>query len=54
MSKLGDNPHLHVGIDPKIHYTMKVQAAKEQKTLRQFIEMVIVRYMESIVDRGEE
>lgn len=54
---MSDEPkktRVHVEIDSEIHYMMRVQAVKEQKTLRQFIEELIVRYVESTVERGEK
>lgn len=38
---------VHVEIDSNIHYMMRVQAVKEQMTIRKFIEKLIVNYMES-------
>jgi len=45
---------VHVEIDSRIHYIMRVQAVKEQMTIRKFIEKLIVNYMESTVNRSED
>mgnify|MGYP002410951022 CR=1 FL=1 len=38
---------VHVEIDSNIHYMMRVQAVKEQLTIRKFVEKLIVNYVES-------
>jgi predicted HicB family RNase H-like nuclease len=48
MSDDAKKTRVHVEIDPEIHYMMRVQAVKEKKTLRQFVEMLIVRYVEQL------
>lgn len=47
---MNDNPkktRVHVEIDSAIHYMMRVQAVKEQMTIRKFVEKLIMNYMES-------
>jgi len=54
---MSDEPkktRVHVEIDSNIHYMMRVQAVKEQMTIRKFVEKLIVSYVESTVKRSED
>lgn len=43
---MNDKVRLHIEMDRDIHHQMRVQSVKECKTLRQFVEALVMDYMQ--------